>query len=257
MRKRSTHTARANSTILMHRLCRGFPTAHSRATVSSIHSRKLTSQAAKVARDNYSSMPEPRKHQHCRVHVAKMVSADTLVAPSRQPLWPAATTACRRARASSGRSEVRVHPSKSEPCSSGDESAPQACGSHSPPPKAPCAARRRWQLVSCRCSPARGCTRAAEPAARVMASARPRTSLPARETHHGRPIVGARRHRSDDDTNSKSSRPIFNELWPPPDAEPLGPRGRASGERCPGMGPRGGPSAVGHRQSSKVAPQWG
>ena len=82
MRKLSTHTARANSTILMHRLCRGFPTSHSRATVSSIYSRTLTAKAGKRSRVTYSSMSEPHKQQHCRVPLAKMVSADTLVAPS-------------------------------------------------------------------------------------------------------------------------------------------------------------------------------
>ena len=138
MRKLSTHTARANSTILMHRLCRGFPTSHSRATVSSIYSRIFTAQAVKVSRDTHGSIPEQHKHQNLRVHLAKMVAADMFVAPSRPPLWPAATAACRRARASSGKCEVRIHPSTSEPCSSGDESAPQACGSHSPPPSTMC-----------------------------------------------------------------------------------------------------------------------
>ena len=78
MRKLSTHTARANSTILMHRLCRGFPTSHSRATVSSIYSRIFTAQAVKVSRDTHGSIPEPHKHQNLRVHLAKMVAADML-----------------------------------------------------------------------------------------------------------------------------------------------------------------------------------
>ena len=250
MRKLSALPERAKGTILMHRPCRGFHTSRSRATVSSIYSRTLTAKAGKRSRVTYSSMPESRKHQNFRVHLAKMVSADTLVAPSRRPLCPAATAARRRARASSGQWQVRVHPSKSEPCSSGDESAPQACGSHSPPHQAPSAARRRWQLVSCRCSPARGCTRAAEPAARAMASARSRTSLPARETHHGRPIVGARRHRSADDTNSSRQDPFSTNFGRPPTRSRLDPgvEHRVRGVRAWALGVGQAPSAIAKAQ---------